>query len=29
MTALQTSLLNELEPVVAVNLDRHLSLAKD
>ncbi|MDT5319600.1 MAG: acyl-[acyl-carrier-protein] desaturase, partial [Mycobacterium sp.] len=29
MTTLQTSLLAELEPVVAANLDRHLSLAKD
>jgi acyl-[acyl-carrier-protein] desaturase len=29
MTALQTALLTELEPVVAANLDRHLSLAKD
>src|ERR1700751_4399236 len=29
VTALQTSLLTELEPVVAANLDRHLSLAKD
>src|SRR5580692_2976613 len=29
VTTLQTSLLAELEPVVAANLDRHLSLAKD
>ena len=29
VTTLQTSLLTELEPVVAANLDRHLSLAKD
>jgi hypothetical protein len=29
VTTLQTSLLTELQPVVAANLDRHLSLAKD
>src|SRR5580692_4235646 len=29
VTAMQTSLLTELEPVVAANLDRHLSLAQD
>ena len=29
MTALQTRLLHELEPVVAANIDRHLGLAKD
>jgi acyl-[acyl-carrier-protein] desaturase len=29
MTALQTRLLHELEPVVAANVDRHLGVAKD
>jgi acyl-[acyl-carrier protein] desaturase len=29
MTALQTRLLHDLEPVVAANIDRHLGLAKD
>src|SRR4051812_31965957 len=29
VTSSQTALLTELEPVVAANLDRHLSLAKD
>jgi acyl-[acyl-carrier-protein] desaturase len=29
MTSMQTGLLHDLEPVVAANLDRHLSLAKE
>jgi acyl-[acyl-carrier-protein] desaturase len=29
MTSMQTRLLHDLEPVVAANLDQHLSLAKE